>query len=77
MNRRAPRPFVIVYRRPWRRLVATVRGLARRNVHEWEIASRLGISRSRVRLALSDGAGIWSPAEMARMRAALVREVRI
>lgn len=71
MLARTPRPFIVVRRRPWRRLVAVVRGLARRGVREWEIASRLRIKRKLVRLALSDGAGIWSPAQMERMRRAL------
>ncbi|MBB3771547.1 hypothetical protein FHS55_002146 [Angulomicrobium tetraedrale] len=64
------RPVVVVRRRPWRRLVAVVRGLAARSVREWEIASRLNISQRLVRLALSEGAGIWTPEQMARMRAA-------
>ena len=81
MLARAPRPcsrhpLIVVRRRPWRRLVAVVRGLARRGLREWEIASRLKITPSRVRLAQSEGAGIWTPEEMARMRAAMMEAGR-
>ncbi len=71
MLARSPRPLVVMrYRRPWRLLVPAVRGLARRGVREWEIALRLKVSRRRVALALSTGAGIWTAHEVERMRAA-------
>lgn len=74
MLARTPRfPLVMRYRRPWRLLVPAVRGLARRGVREWEIARRLRISRRRVALALSTGAGIWTAHEVERMRAAFTR----
>ena len=75
MLARSPRsPVVVIYTRPWRRIVPAVRGLAARDCREWEIAIRLRISRKRVRLAMSTGAGIWSPAEWRRMCAAYAAE---
>jgi hypothetical protein len=42
---------------------------------EWYVAARLGMQRELVRRALTDGAGIWTPAEWARMRAAFDAEM--
>lgn len=69
------RPIVLRTRRPWRRLVPAIRGLAARGIREWEIASRLRISPRRVKLGLSEGAGIWSPEEWRRLCAAAAAEV--
>lgn len=68
------RPVVVIRRRPWGRMVPVVRGLAGRGWPQGEIARRLGMSRRRVCLALSEGAGIWSPAEVARMRTVMTME---
>ncbi|WP_258738039.1 hypothetical protein [Ancylobacter mangrovi] len=69
------RPVLVIRRRPWRRVVPAVRGLARLGLREWEIARRLSISRRYVRRALSAGGGVWSPEEWARLVAAQQREM--
>lgn len=70
------RPVVFIRRRPWQRVVPVVRAMDRRGHPEWDIASRLRISRAYVRRALKAGAGVWSPAEWARMRAAFMEAGR-
>lgn len=68
----APRPSLrVVTRSRYRRLVPVVRALRARRWNVTAIAGRLGMSRRNVRRALSEGAGLWSPADLSRMRAAL------
>lgn len=76
MLARTPRPVVFIRRRPWQRVVPVVRAMDRRGHPEWDIASRLRISRAYVQRALKAGGGIWSPSEWARMRAALMEAGR-
>ena len=68
-------PILVVHRRPWRRVVPVVRRMHALGRPRWEIARRLRISPRYVERALSAGGGIWSPAEWARLTAALAREV--
>jgi len=69
-------PFKIVrLRSRYRRLVRCARFMRLNlGLPEWHVAQRLGMRRELVRLALKDGAGIWSPKEWARMRAAFDAE---
>ena len=69
--RRLPGFKVVSMEPRYRRRVPVVRALAARNWSEPMIARHLGLTLARVRLARSDGAGIWSPAETMRMRAAM------
>ena len=70
------RPVLIIRQRSrYRRLVRCARVMRLTlGYPEWYVAARLGMKRERVRLALTDGAGIWTPNEWARMCAAHVAE---
>ena len=65
---------LIIRRNRYRRLVPVVRALTARGWPPAAVGHRLGMSAARVRRALEVGSGIWSPGEVARMRAALVAE---
>lgn len=77
MLARSPCPPVKIVRlrSRYRRLVRCARVMTfTLGQPEWYVAARLGLTRDLVRLALTDGAGIWSPSEWARMRAAFDAE---
>jgi hypothetical protein len=69
--RRLPGFIIVRMAERYRRRVPVVRALAARNWSEPMIARHLGLTLARVRLARSEGAGIWSEAETKRMRAAM------
>jgi hypothetical protein len=72
--RRLPGLIVVRLAERYRRRVPVVRALAARNWSEPMIARHLGLTLARVRLARSEGAGIWSPADWTRMQQAYEAE---